>query len=408
MSRLPRIVVLTVLALVGQASFTAASGAQEWTSPPVPESIETRAQCARDALAEAEGDLVGPIADKAESLQAKYGGVAGFLGVVHIDTEFWLVVDRRFLTTWTESAPEEGRVIPSCVDLHALETAHKVISGLKHGPGEFSSVAWRADIDAIEIITTEDADSLRIAIATRLRQAAATSEQGELGPLDLVVRQTGPVPTTRAGRGDDTSPFKGGARIRPPGTGNCSTGFYINSSVYGTVMVTAGHCTGSGQVFRNGTNALVVGTVEGRFFPDPDLALIDGQNYSPRSFALADNTTLKFISEAQSPTTGVLYCNMGYVSRRVCSSYTALAAQYCDSFGCTTNLAFTSRPCSQGELSQAGDSGGGVYRELATGKLGARGTVVASPTLGPGTTCTRYDHKWSTISTRYSATIVTG
>ena len=171
-------------------------------------------------------------------------------------------------------------------------------------------------------------------------------------------------------------------------------------------MVTAGHCGLNGDTVFNGNGSQVVGTMEGRVFPDPDLAVIDGMAYAARSYSANDQTSSKPIVNAASPATATTYCQMGYVSLRICASYSSLNAQFCDAGGCTNSLAFTSRACTN-PLGQPGDSGGGVFRELAGSELGARGIVIAGATLGPGGQCGRYDHRWATIQARYNATIQT-
>lgn len=87
-------------------------------------------------------------------------------------------------------------------------------------------------------------------------------------------------------------------------------------------------------------------------FPDPDLAVIDGQQYAARSFSAINDTSSKAISNAVNPTTGVTYCQMGSVLQRVCSAYSSLNAQFCDAGGCTNGLAYTSQSCVSGGWSQ--------------------------------------------------------
>lgn len=139
-------------------------------------------------------------------------------------------------------------------------------------------------------------------------------------------------------------------------------------------------------------------------FPDPDLAVIDGQQYAARSFSAINDTSSKAISNAVNPTTGVTYCQMGSVLQRVCSAYSSLNAQFCDAGGCTNGLAYTSQSCVSGGLVAGGDSGGGVFKE-ANGTLSARGIVIADGNVG--TLCVRYDHRLATVLVRYNATVVT-
>jgi hypothetical protein len=398
------VVALIALSL---APGTAASSRSVPVDAPATVTAESPSDCARGALPKLETDLTGETADEAERLQAMYEDEAGFLAVVFGESTFWVIVDDANLGPWADEVAGDGVVVvSSCVMSDVADSARAAIAEVTHSAGQFSSVAYNAHTDSVELITTEDPVAMRNEVASRLGQARGASEDAAFADADLQIVEAEASAATRLGRLNDTAPFWGGGKLIYP-DGNCSTGFYINSATNGTVMVTAGHCGASGTTVWNGDNTLVVGVVEGRRFPDPDLAVLDGIAYAPRSFSANNNTSSKAISGATSPSLGTTYCQMGYVTRRVCSSYSSLNAQYCDVNGCTNGLAFTSRSCDIGKLGQKGDSGGGVYRELADATLGARGVVVAGPTIGTNT-CTRYDHRWVTISNLYQATIVIG
>lgn len=102
--------------------------------------------------------------------------------------------------------------------------------------------------------------------------------------------------------------------------------------------------------------------------------------------------------------TGVVYCQYGATSLLRCYAYTALDIQLCDG-GCTNHLAYTSGPSGpSGSLGSGGDSGGGVYRELTSTTVSARGIVIARTCNV--TTCEAWDYKRQTVMTTYDATVV--
>jgi hypothetical protein len=288
-----------------------------------------------------------------------------------------------------KAAKLNAEVVPSCIDIQVLDEAWVRAAKAKYVEGEFTSVGYDPRTDTVAVITT-------------------------MNPLEFQFPNQDDVTLTpmargsvlRLGRLDDVSPYKGGGRIITADGQPCSTGFYVNSSTFGTVMVTSGHCAdANGETILNGNMIHSLGTIEGRQLPNPDLALIDGRTYLARSFAWEDNSTLKSVANSANPLTGTYYCNLGSFSQRVCSTYSSLNMQFCDVEGCTTGLAFTSQHCQYGPLAEGGDSGGGIVRELADAKIGARGIVVAGGQSGDY--CVRYDHRWSTVASTYSATIMT-
>jgi hypothetical protein len=215
----------------------------------------------------------------------------------------------------------------------------------------------------------------------------------------------------RVSRTNDTSPFYGGGRTRtlfPTYVLLCTTGFYINSTTYGTVMVTAGHCSegNNGKKVNNGNDTASLGSTEGVHLPDPDLGLIDGSDYAAATFGAGDQTTWKSVTESANPAIGVTYCQYGATSLRRCYQYASLTEHFCDTAGCTYSLAYAYGPSGPGgSLGSGGDSGGGVFRELTSTTVGARGIVIARGC--DATQCEAWDHKRQTILSTFSATVVT-
>jgi streptogrisin B len=280
--------------------------------------------------------------------------------------------------------------------------AKDAITSQKLGTDEWASSGYDALTDSVVVQTTNQLDTAR-ALDVTLAEAAGTATFASARDSGTLRIHEMPRGSVRKGRLNDLSPFRGGAKIETD-LGFCSTGVYINSATQGTVMVTAGHCTlGNGNTIFNGNFTSQLGTTEGDQYPDPDLIVIDGKNYNPRSFAANDNTTWKEVTGSADPTTGVTYCQVGYVSKRKCYSYSALDETICDE-GCTNHLARAAAGIQGGLLNQSGDSGGGVFAEKSDGTLSFRGIVIAGG-CNPSS-CFAWDHKRQTVRSVYDANIV--
>jgi hypothetical protein len=347
-------------------------------------------------------NLYGSAADQLEELQAKYEDTAGFRAVVFDGQDAIVVVAPESLDLWRKRlAASSVSLVASCVSTPLADAVQRAVDSINVGSGGFSAVGYDALLDAMTVITTAPSADVVDAIDTALPGATGSA----LVAGTVRISQAGLGDFSSLSRGADTEPFWGGARIWT-NNGGCSTGFYLNSSTYGTVMLTAGHCyNNDGGWTWNGNYAYSVGTSEG-VLKDPDLALIDGASYYRRSYSWNDQTSYKLISEASNPTTAVVYCQMGATTLRVCSAYSSLDVTATYGGYTRHHLAYTSGPSGPGgSLGSAGDSGAGVYRELSGGTLGARGVVVAGGC--DSTTCSRWDHKLQTITSTYSATVVT-
>lgn len=339
-----------------------------------------------------------PAADALESAQAKYEDVDGFRSVVFDGGRVNVVVASEAVGSWRDRIVEDDVLLAlSCVSTALLDDTKGAVNGLAVDPKEFWSVAYDALTDSMTVISTGPLPDLANSIESR----GAADAQAALAAETLRLIPASAGDFADASRGADGEPFWGGARILSD-VGGCTTGFYLNSASFGTTMLTAGHCfNGNGDVTWNGNSSFAVGTSEGRSYPDPDLALLDGETYAPRSYSAKNQTSSKAISASGNPPTGVVYCQMGATSLLICSAYSSLDA---DALG-AHQLAYTSGPSGpSGSLGSGGDSGGGVYRELTDGTLSARGMVKA--TGCNVTTCARWDHKRQTILTFYDATVV--
>jgi hypothetical protein len=367
--------------------------------------LPSNAHLATEGLPEALPAVSGDDADVLEALQAKYEGFDGFLAVVHDGRSPAIVVDRESLIAWKGRVTrDEANVVPSCVPTGLLAAAKDATRAMRFDVGEFAAVAYDAITDAVIVQSTRPDAVVRSAVE------AAGADRLDAG-ASLRTDRFASGAVSRLGSYNDFAPFYGGARIYVAlgggYYGECSTGFYLDSATNGTVMLTAGHCAEvNGHPVWNGDFSVQIGNIEGRHLPDPDLALIDGSNFSPHSYSWSNATSFKQISASANPSTAVTYCMLGATLQRRCYAYSSLTAQFCDDWGCTNNLAWAVRSTSQGAMNAGGDSGGGVFRELsATNTLSARGMVVAGG-CDPYQ-CVAFDHKRQTITTTFDASVVT-
>jgi hypothetical protein len=389
------------LALQGAAGVSAIPAEQD-------DSVVRRTSCGHGSIENAYRNLSGPIADELEKLQARFEGHPGFRAAIYDGLSTAIVVDGERMTEWDALMGRELRIAKSCVPETLIVATMAAVTGLELGDADFATSAYDALEDAVLVATTllphlvSDAIGKELDGNSGLESVASSVKAGTLR-----ITQASPGSSSRMGRNDDSEPFRGGSRIRL-GDAVCSTGFTLGGTAWGTVEVTAGHCGTNGTSVWNGQSSNLVGTLRGRSLPNPDLAVIAGKNYVAKSYSAYNLTSSKNISGSANPATGVSYCQMGAISWRVCTSYDALNAAFCDDSGCTNNLAYAEQGCStqSGDLARPGDSGGGVYRELSGGTLNVRGLVVAAGRLSP-TVCARWDHKVQTIVNHYGAFVVT-
>jgi len=220
-------------------------------------------------------NLGGSAADELEELQAKYEGLDGFRAVVFDGAAPAIVVAPDALSTWREKLADSGlAVVASCVSTSLLDAARRAVNETDVGDDGFSSVGYDALLDAVSAISTAPIGD----IVARIDAAVPGASDAAIAHGALRITEAGAGDfSSAASRGADSSPFWGGAKISTD-IGGCSTGFYLNSSTNGTVMLTAGHCFGgNGKTTKNGNQTLVVGTSKGRSI-DPDTALVDGQD----------------------------------------------------------------------------------------------------------------------------------
>lgn len=346
-------------------------------------------------------NLVGQPADLLETLQAEYEAIEGFRAVVFDGRTATVVVAPEELDAFERATrADDVQVVASCVSTELLEGTMRASDALDIGSGGFSSAGYDGLRDSVFVMATAPAGDIKRAVEHEVTGV------DDIKSDVLRVTTLKPGQMGNASRGADGTPHWGGARIIT-NVGGCSTGFYLNSSTHGTVMLTAGHCyNGNGDVTTNGNNTANVGASEGVSRNAPDLALLDGSTYAATSYSANNQTTAKAISASGNPTTGVVYCQMGATSLRKCSAYSSLNASATTDTGTTHGLAYTSGPSGPGgSLGSGGDSGGGVFRELSSNSLSARGMVKAAGC--DVSSCARWDHRLSTITSFYSATVVT-
>jgi hypothetical protein len=351
----------------------------------------------------------GPLADQLEMLTSKYQEKAGFLALLP-DKE-----NSIYLIMGLESTSEEVvdmakkdqiEVAASCVSTEDLDRVQEVASTWNYRDGEFFSIGYSAFDDAILVTSTIPRDEGYKGL-TRGGVSLKTGMHATINYIEVETESVG-----RLGRSNDAAPHWGGAQIWRSGA-QCSSGFTVVNSTGDRAIMSAGHCFELGQSIENGVGSSV-GTVVFRTFPDPDLLSISGSSYVGRHYSEVSDVGGRRVQGSTDPALNVGYCEYGAVGLRICTGYVTTNTTYTDASGSTTNLAqaLSAPGCPFGRLARSGDSGGPVGREIADGVTGARGIVVAgtseSAPITSTTRCTRWDHKWSTVSSIFNVSIVNG
>lgn len=255
--------------------------------------------------------------------------------------------------------------------------------------------------------TAPDYENNRIIITVeRQSDALFSALVARYGTDAVAVRVDADRPKVRAvGRGDDSPPFFGGAKINSP-NGPCSSAFawYItSSSTY--AMLTAGHCAYNGGTVYNGNSSYTMGSVTqsseenwnsgtgtvyftGQSVYRGDLALVRITLYGTGSaadmYSGSDNTTYSAVREKwyRSPSSGDQYCTSGYSSLVICGwtvSSVGINVQDSNTGEWWRNVTSGYRNGFTGLGS--GDSGGAVYTVRTDNGIAAKGIINAA---GPG------------------------
>lgn len=262
--------------------------------------------------------------------------------------------------------------------------------------------------DAAAIYQTEpDFENNRVIITVeRQSDVLFAALAARYGTQAVAIRVDPDRPKVKGvGRGDDSPPFYGAAKIQSP-NGPCSSAFawYISSSsTY--AMLTAGHCAYNGGTVYNGNSSYTMGSVTqsseenwnsgtgtvyftGQSVYRGDLALIRISGYGTGSAAYiysgSDNTTTSMVREKwyRSPSSGDQYCTSGYASLVICGwtvSSVGINVQDSNTGEWWRNVTSGYRNGSTGLSS--GDSGGAVYTVRTDNGIAAKGIINAA---GPG------------------------
>lgn len=310
------------------------------------------------------------------------GLAQGILGVVgDATTGFKVVVDpnvtsleaveRRLNPRIAPDLHQWVEVIPSCNSSQALSQAWRTTT-LDASILEDGGAGRYFDVATEQIVIEGLPAEAREIIAQR-----RGAEHVRFDELD---------PASRASRVDDSSPYKGGLRIKNATYGSCSGGFtVIRNGTSTRAMVTAGHCSPNGITWRNGPANDPVGVSAARSnYPDYDQMLLVNQSYSPKIFTNGNDTIdQRTVTNAADPAVGQGICSTGSFSHSMCGwTVRSVSAEYCDDAGCTTHVIRANK--SDGSHLQGGDSGSPVYTRPASNAANIRGIVIAGTTSGTG------------------------
>lgn len=201
----------------------------------------------------------------------------------------------------------------------------------------------------------------------------------------------------------DSSPFRGGARMRPNSptiADECTTGFAV--TIGGTRrMVTAAHCGPSGAFYYNGsgTTRPLGNLTRSSNYPLYDAGYLSGYAYRGAIYTGGSLGTSKGVVHAGDAGLGGNYCVSGSFTYEICGlSVQHMNDAFCDAQGCSDALryAFTGT-----KRTSAGDSGAPFYANYGSTQVGVRGIHIGR--IGSA----GYVTKWSVIKNLWAATIVT-
>ncbi|MDQ1658054.1 MAG: hypothetical protein QOD41_3137 [Cryptosporangiaceae bacterium] len=252
----------------------------------------------------------------------------------------------------------------------------------------------------------------RLIVETAPANTALTRTlRDDYGPAVTVV----PHAVSRAIRTADDGPHYGGARLHLKNySAGCSSGVtLVRAGV--RHMVTAGHCYSTGTNVYSGQ--FYFGLVNIRHFPNPDLELINGnpgtsgqgaQSYGAYVYTDPSAPGVAAVATRWTTPVGGYVCTDGSYSQERCGARVATTtASFCDSDGCTYNLARAQQP---GKLvAQLGDSGGPVYQKPTATTVAFQGIIVAtSLNLSSTSGDTVWFHTLGTIESSLGGPVLTG
>lgn len=319
-----------------------------------------------------------PLVEAAERLAgvAESPALKGFAGIV--------LTDDAVVLWWKGTPP--ARVQQAVAS--ATRIAPVRIAGALHSKSELDQAArsiatWQQQnsgggIDAVK--NPGDGSGLVLGVNPSHRAA------GELGQTlqqrtGVPVRVVAEEPLKPMSRGDDWSPWIGGARLWNQSAGAiCTTGFGVRDGQYRPYILTAAHCGQSGQQFADGQGEYIgnMGPRNG----DHDIALIPTNNVDAQLYVGDGNSGL---------VEGVPYWGHVFVGQYLCQSGITSAAATGGPV-CNIKVLFfynDREDLVEGEqmngqdAARSGDSGGPVYSRGDAGLI-ANGTVTrgAGPRIG--------------------------
>ena len=220
---------------------------------PVAAAAQPAAPAARPgvtAAAQARVDAQRPLVEAAERLQqaVERHRWAGFTSIV-LAADAVEVYGRGTPPAAVRAAAEAERVPvtfkPAAYSRTTLKLAEKALMAYvaKHPASDVYGVRVPADGRGL---VAQSRTKPTGGLLDRLRREAPDDATS----VALAAEQA--EPPAVAERQDDRSPFAGGAELRTPGGGTCSTAFGVRDDAGDEFMLTAGHCGNDEEVFRTG------------------------------------------------------------------------------------------------------------------------------------------------------------
>ncbi|GAA3559860.1 hypothetical protein [Kribbella ginsengisoli] len=365
-----------VVAVALLAAFTAVPS--QASEPAVNSPAEPRVSAKSATAADRQMLAQRPLIEAAERLAvvAESPALQGFAGIT--------LADDAVVLWWKGAPPARVRqAVSSAAKLAPVRIAGAVHSKKELDQAARSIATWQqqnpgAGVHAVK--NPGDGSGLVLS-ASPTRRAAAELGQTLRERTGVPVRVVAEEPLKPLSRGDDWSPWIGGARLWNQSAGAiCTTGFGVRDGQHRPYILTAAHCGQSGQQFADGQGEYI-GNMGARN-QDHDIALIPTNNVDPQLYVGDGNSGL---------VENVPYWGHVFVGQYLCQSGITSAAVTGGPV-CNIKVLFfynDREDLVEGEqmngqdAARGGDSGGPVYSRGDAGLI-ANGTVTrgAGPRIG--------------------------
>lgn len=286
-----------------------------------------------------------------------------------------IVIEEKSVAVWWKGGPaavprpvaaaveQAGRVAPVRVT-NARFSRSELLAGSARLENQL-----RADPRFHGIKAKPDGSGLIVAFDAAGAQISAGAQLPDVGVPTTVSVEERMRPVSR---GNDSSPWSGGAQIINTSIGaGCTSGYGVNTPGGGRAILTAGHCGNGGHRITDGAGEFIgnVGGDDNNF----DVLIIPTGAVSNRIYVGGGNSTQqRTVTGGGAPFIGERLCQSGNTSAN------AVGSPICNlqvQFEHTDSQRLWEARQLDGQIAaRPGDSGGPVYLDRGDGTVTARGT----------------------------------